>query len=46
MCISDKTEICQFVIIIQLSCKKKECDPQKGQDEKRCEIQGGGQEMG
>ena len=24
---------------------KKECGPQKGQDEKRCEIQGGGQEM-
>ena len=29
----------------QPSCKKKECGPQKGQDEKRCEIQGGGQEM-
>ena len=24
---------------------KKEYGPQKGQDEKRCEIQGGGQEM-
>ena len=24
---------------------KKECGPQKGQDVKRCEIQGGGQEM-
>ena len=24
---------------------KKECGPQKGQDEKRCKIQGGGQEM-
>ena len=24
---------------------KKECSPQKGQVEKRCEIQGGGQEM-
>ena len=24
---------------------KKECSPQKGQCEKRCEIQGGGQEM-
>ena len=24
---------------------KKECGPQKGQGEKRCEIQGGGQEM-
>ena len=28
----------------QPSCKK-ECGPQKGQDEKRCEIQSGGQEM-
>ena len=28
----------------QPSCKK-ECGPQNGQDEKRCEIQGGGQEM-
>ena len=24
---------------------KKECGPQKGYSEKRCEIQGGGQEM-
>ena len=24
---------------------KKECSPQKGQGEKRCEIQGGSQEM-
>ena len=24
---------------------KKECGPQKGYGEKRCEIQGGGQEM-
>ena len=24
---------------------KKECGPQKGQGEKRCEIQGGSQEM-
>ena len=29
----------------QPSCKKKECGPQKDQDEKRCEIKGGGQEM-
>ena len=28
----------------QPSCKKR-VRPQKGQDEKRCEIQGGGQEM-
>ena len=28
----------------QSSCKK-ECGPQKGYGEKRCEIQGGGQEM-
>ena len=25
--------------------KKKECSPQKGYGEKRCEIQGGSQEM-
>ena len=29
----------------QLSCRKKECGPEKGYGEKRCEIQGGGQEM-
>ena len=29
----------------QPSCKKKECGPLKGYNEKRCEIQGGGQEM-
>ena len=28
----------------QRSCKKR-CGPQKGHGEKRCEIQGGGQEM-
>ena len=28
----------------QPSCKKR-CAPQKGHGEKRCEIQGGGQEM-
>ena len=28
----------------QSSCKKR-CGPQKGLGEKRCEIQGGGQEM-
>ena len=28
----------------QPSCKKR-CGPHKGQGEKRCEIQGGGQEM-
>ena len=28
----------------QPSCKKR-CGPQKGHREKRCEIQGGGQEM-
>ena len=28
----------------QPSCKKR-CGPQKGHSEKRCEIQGGGQEM-
>ena len=29
----------------QPSCKKNVCGPQKGYGEKRCEIQGGGQEM-
>ena len=32
--------------LIQYSqAAKKVCGPQKGYDEKRCEIQGGGQEM-
>ena len=39
----------RFTVYIYLNqnsqAVKKECGPQKGQDEKRCEIQGGGQEM-
>ena len=36
----------QYNTIIQNSqAVKKECGPQKGYGEKRCEIQGGGQEM-
>ena len=35
-----------MVYLIQNSqAVKKECGPQKGYGEKRCEIQGGGQEM-
>ena len=50
MCISDKTKICLFVhnyyyLIQNSQAVKKECGPQKGYGEKRCEIQGGGQEM-
>ena len=35
-----------YLYLIQNSqAVKKECSPQKGYGEKRCEIQGGGQEM-
>ena len=38
----------KFMVLLsnqkQPSCKKR-CGPQKGHGEKRCEIQGGGQEM-
>ena len=35
-----------YIYLIQNSqAVKKECGPQKGYGEKRCEIQGGGQEM-
>ena len=39
-----------YIIILQLNLIQnsqavKECGPQKGYGEKRCEIQGGGQEM-
>ena len=34
-----------FDIIQNSQAVKKECGPQKGYGEKRCEIQGGGQEM-
>ena len=36
-----------YIYLIQNSqaVKKKECGPEKGYGEKRCEIQGGGQEM-
>ena len=38
--------ICIKVYLIQNSqAVKKECGPEKGYGEKRCEIQGGGQEM-
>ena len=36
----------QYKYLIQNSqAVKKECGPEKGYGEKRCEIQGGGQEM-
>ena len=35
----------KFLSIINSSLLKKVCGPQKGYGEKRCEIQGGGQEM-
>ena len=34
-----------YYLIQNSQAVKKECDPQKGYGEKRCEIQGGGQEM-
>ena len=38
--------IFDIIYLIQNSqAVKKECGPQKGYGEKRCEIQGGGQEM-
>ena len=35
----------KWYLIKNSQAVKKECGPQKGYDEKRCEIQGGGQEM-
>ena len=41
-----KAKILLYIYLIQNSqAVKKECGPQKGYGEKRCEIQGGGQEM-
>ena len=34
-----------YYLIQNSQAVKKECGPQKGYGEKRCEIQGGGQEM-
>ena len=36
---------CQYNLIQNSQAVKKECGLQKGYGEKRCEIQGGGQEM-
>ena len=36
---------CYYDLIQNSQAVKKECGPQKGYGEKRCEIQGGGQEM-
>ena len=49
MCKQDKTQalsLLRYYYLIQNSqAVKKVCGPQKGYGEKRCEIQGGGQEM-
>ena len=36
---------CNNYLIQNSQAVKKECGPEKGYGEKRCEIQGGGQEM-
>ena len=36
---------CKYYLIQNSQAVKKVCGPQKGYGEKRCEIQGGGQEM-
>ena len=36
---------CLYYLIKNSQAVKKRCGPQKGHGEKRCEIQGGGQEM-
>ena len=36
---------CQYISNPKRPSCKKVCGPQKGYGEKRCEIQGGGQEM-
>ena len=43
---SIKLKFSSYYYLIQNSqAVKKECGPEKGYGEKRCEIQGGGQEM-
>ena len=37
--------VCNNYLIQNSQAVKKECSPEKGYGEKRCEIQGGGQEM-
>ena len=39
------TCVYSYYLIQNSQAVKKECGPQKGYREKRCEIQGGGQEM-
>ena len=43
--ISEKTRSHNNYLIQNSQAVKKVCGPQKGYGEKRCEIQGGGQEM-
>ena len=40
-----KLSLCIYYLIQNSQAVKKECGPEKGYGEKRCEIQGGGQEM-
>ena len=40
-----KSAACKYYLIQKSQAVKKVCGPQKGYGEKRCEIQGGGQEM-
>ena len=40
-----KISVVKFNLIQNSQAVKKVCGPQKGYGEKRCEIQGGGQEM-
>ena len=42
---SFKSDLCHYNLIQNSQAVKKVCGPQKGYGEKRCEIQGGGQEM-
>ena len=42
---SSVINICIIYLIQNSQAVKKECGPEKGYGEKRCEIQGGGQEM-
>ena len=44
-CTVTNVHICNSYLIQNSQAVKKQCGPQKGYGEKRCEIQGGGQEM-
>ena len=44
-CVNNTVYYVHFYLIQNSQAVKKECGPEKGYGEKRCEIQGGGQEM-